>query len=42
MLGSAASETVQKTSICPDFDGLSLLNRRQPNKHADFGRKIVL
>ena len=26
----------------PDFDGLSLLNRWQPNKHADFGRKVVL
>ena len=26
----------------PDFDGLSLLNRWQPNEHTDFGRKIVL
>ena len=31
-----------KTHFNPDFDGLSLLNRWQPNKHADFGRKVVL
>ena len=24
---------------CPDFDGLSLLNRWQPNKHADLVEK---
>ena len=30
-----------RAHIAPDFDGLSLLNRWQPNKYADFGRKVV-
>ena len=37
-----AGNQSKRVIINPDFDGLSLLNRWQPNKHAVFGRKVVL